>query len=224
VWIEEEKKPPSDMSKMVDVAFKINCKTLPYDHAFSLSNEILKHLPWLEDSKLTGIQTLHGPESGNGWTRAENEEIFLSKRTRLILRIPKSDFEKACELQGKTLRVLGNEIKIGKASRKPFLTVRDLICRFVLTDDDLDESDFLKYVAEEFRHHKIHLKKAICGKTKSFSINGHRKFTRSLMIADLSKENSIKLQDVGVGIGRIFGCGIFLPHKSIDAVANFKED
>jgi len=44
------------------------------------------------------------------------------------------------------------------------------------------------------------------------------------MIADLSKENSIKLQDVGVGIGRIFGCGIFLPHKSIDAVANFKED
>ena len=144
MWIEEEKKLPSDMSKMVDVAFKINCKTLPYDHAFSLSNEILKHLPWLEDSKLTGIQTLHGPESGNGWTRAENEEIFLSKRTRLILRIPKSDFEKACELQGKTLRVLGNEIKIGKASRKPFLTVRDLICRFVLTDDDLDESDFLK--------------------------------------------------------------------------------
>ena len=224
MWIEEEKKLPSDMSKMVDVAFKINCKTLPYDHAFSLSNAILKHLPWLEDNKLTGIQTLHGPESGNGWTRAENEEIFLSKRTRLVLRIPKSDFEKACVLQGETLRVLGNEIKIGKASKKPFLTVRDLICRFVLTDDDLDESEFLKYVAEEFEHNQIHLRKAICGKTKSFTINGNQKFMRSLMIADLSKENSIKLQDLGVGIGRIFGCGIFLPHKSIDAVANFKED
>ena len=44
------------------------------------------------------------------------------------------------------------------------------------------------------------------------------------MIADLSKESSILLQDLGVGAGRIFGCGIFLPHKSIDAVANFKED
>ena len=225
MWIEEEeKKSLSEMSKMIDVAFKISCKTLPYDHAFSLSNEILKYLPWLKGNKLTGIQTLHGPESGNGWTRAENEEIFLSKRTRLILRIPKSEYHETCKLEGETLKVLGNDIKVGKASKKPFLTVRDLICRFVLTDDDLNESDFLKYVAKEFENHEIHLRKAICGKTKSFTINGDQKFTRSLMIADLSKENSIKLQDVGVGIGRIFGCGIFLPHKSIDAVANFKED
>ena len=28
----------------------------------------------------------------------------------------------------------------------------------------------------------------------------------------------------GIGDGRIFGCGIFLPHKSIDAVSGFKED
>ena len=44
------------------------------------------------------------------------------------------------------------------------------------------------------------------------------------MIADLKKEDSIKLQDIGVGTGRLYGCGIFLPHKSLDAVANFKED
>ena len=210
MWIEEEeKKSLSEMSKMIDVAFKINCKTLPYDHAFSLSNEILKYLPWLKGNKLTGIQTLHGPESGNGWTRAENEEIFLSKRTRLILRIPKSEYDKTCKLEGETLKVLGNDIKIGKASKKPFLTVRDLICRFVLTDDDLNESDFLKYVAKEFENHEIHLRKAICGKTKSFTINGDQKFTRSLMIADLSKENSIKLQDVGVGIGEFLDVEYF---------------
>ena len=44
------------------------------------------------------------------------------------------------------------------------------------------------------------------------------------MIADLKKEDSVKLQDIGVGTGRLYGCGIFLPHKSLDAVANFKED
>mgnify|MGYP001182572790 FL=1 len=224
MWIEDEKTSIADSSQMVDVAFRINCKTLPYDHAFSLSSEILKYLPWLRENNLTGIQTLHGPDSGNGWTRAENEEIFLSKRTRLIIRVPKSDFDKTCKLEGETLEVLGNNIKVGSASKKPFLTVRDLICRFVLTDDDLDESEFLKYVAKEFEEHNIHIRKAICGKTKYFTVGGNKKFTRSLMIADLSKENSIKLQDVGVGIGRIFGCGIFLPHKSIDAVANFKED
>ena len=44
------------------------------------------------------------------------------------------------------------------------------------------------------------------------------------MIADLSKENSVLLQDAGLGDGRIYGCGIFLPHKSVDAVSGFKED
>ena len=44
------------------------------------------------------------------------------------------------------------------------------------------------------------------------------------MIADLTKEHSILLQDVGIGQGRIYGCGIFLPHKSIDAVSGFKEE
>ena len=49
-------------------------------------------------------------------------------------------------------------------------------------------------------------------------------YTRSLMIADLSKEESLKLQEEGVGDKKLYGCGIFLPHKSIDAVNNFKED
>ena len=29
------------------------------------------------------------------------------------------------------------------------------------------------------------------------------------MIADLKKEDSVKLQDIGVGTGRLYGCGIF---------------
>jgi hypothetical protein len=44
------------------------------------------------------------------------------------------------------------------------------------------------------------------------------------MIADLTKEEAVTLQEEGVGEHRLFGCGIFLPHKSIDAVSNFKED
>ena len=49
-------------------------------------------------------------------------------------------------------------------------------------------------------------------------------YTRSLMIADLSKKESLRLQEEGVGERRLYGCGIFLPHKSIDAVNNFKEE
>jgi hypothetical protein len=43
-------------------------------------------------------------------------------------------------------------------------------------------------------------------------------FTRSLMVADLASEDAIKLQQEGIGPGRKFGCGLFLPQKGIKAV------
>ena len=224
MWEEEEQVQLNDTSKMIDVTFRIDCKTLPYDHAYALSNEITKNMPWLLEDNLIGIHTLHGPESGNGWVRSEKEEIFLSKRTRLVLRIPRIDIEKAKELENVSVNVLGNTIKIGKSNTKTFLVVRDLISRFVLCDENETEEDFLLGVKKELFSHGVMIKKAICGKEKSFTINGENRFTRSLMIADLSKEISVLLQDTGVGSGRIFGCGIFLPHKSIDAVSGFKED
>ena len=224
MWEEEEQLRIKDTSRMIDVAFKIQCKTLPYDHACDLSKAITSKMPWLLKDKLIGIHTLHGPESGNGWVRSEKEEIFLSKRTRLILRISRSDANKAKELEGENINVLGNNIKIGKSNIKTFLIVRDLISRCVLCDKEQDEEDFLLDIKKELFTHGVPIKKAICGKAKSITINGENRFTRSLMIADLSKENSILLQDIGIGDGRIFGCGIFLPHKSIDAVSGFKED
>ena len=224
MWEEEEQLQIKDTSRMIDVAFKIQCKTLPYDHACDLSKAITSKMPWLLKDKLIGIHTLHGPESGNGWVRSEKEEIFLSKRTRLVLRISRSDANKAKELEGENINVLGNNIKIGKSNIKTFLIVRDLISRCVLCDKEQDEEDFLLDIKKELFTHGVPIKKAICGKAKSITINGENRFTRSLMIADLSKENSILLQDIGIGDGRIFGCGIFLPHKSIDAVSGFKED
>lgn len=224
MWEEDEKVLLKDSSQMIDIAFHIKCKTLPYDHAYGLSQAITKLLPWMDKIEHAGIQTLHGPDSGNGWVRSENEEIFLSKRTRLLLRVPRSEINKTQKIEGSTIKVSGSEIIIGKSVLKSFLVVRDLICRFVLCEGMQTEEEFLSDIKNELKNNNILIKKAICGKSKSLTINGNKKYTRSLMIADLSKENSILLQDLGVGKGRIFGCGIFLPHKSIDAVANFKED
>jgi len=38
------------------------------------------------------------------------------------------------------------------------------------------------------------------------------------MIADLKTGESLALQQVGLGEGRKLGCGLFLPHRGIDAV------
>ena len=225
MWQEDTKKRSAvDHSEMVDLSFSVDCKELPYDHAYELSSEIIKLVPEIKNDNRNAIQTLHGPMSGNGWVRADGENIFLSKRAKLCLRVRKDHADKIREIEGKKIKLFGNELNIGKSKIKSFLVVRDLFCRFVSCNEDLPEENFLEEVQAELRAYKVNINKALCGQSKRISFGEKSLYTRSLMIADLTKEEAVILQEEGVGKHRLFGCGIFLPHKSIDAVSNFKED
>ena len=53
-------------------------------------------LPWLADDDRAGVHLIHVAESGNGWMRpedAENEMLYLSRRTKMTLRLPKEYIE-----------------------------------------------------------------------------------------------------------------------------------
>jgi hypothetical protein len=56
-----------------------------------------------------------------------------------------------------------------------------------------------------------------------FEANGELIETRSLMIADLDKFSSVKLQEAGIGLHRHMGCGIFVAHKGIKAVGETED-
>jgi len=64
----------------------------------------------------------------------------------------------------------------------------------------------------------------LCGMGHNIQIDADRLETRSLMIADLEAVTSIQLQEAGVGSGRQYGCGIFLPHKGIKAVTESEDN
>ena len=61
------------------------------------------------------------------------------------------------------------------------------------------------------------------GRTTTFSFPGKTYTVRSLMIDGLESSESVRLQQEGLGGGRKFGCGLFLPHKGIDAVGDAQE-
>lgn len=226
MWQEEteQKKSIADDSDMAELSFSVNCKELPYDHAYELSSAILNLIPEIKNDKRNAIQTLHGPMSGNGWVRPDSENIPLSKRAKLIMRLNRNQINSIKSIEGKKIELFGNILKIGESKVKSFLVVKDLFCRFVISDTKTSEDDFLHKIQTELRNFNINIRKALCGKSMLVNFGKETVYTRSLMIADLSKEESLKLQEEGVGEKKLFGCGIFLPHKSIDAVNNFKED
>ncbi len=221
-WSEESKTGeyvvPDDV---VDLAFVIKCPVLPIDHAHALSVELQAALPWLGGEEYAGIHLIHGAASGNGWYRPEdsaNQLLHLSRRARMRLRVPKHRLDDTRELTGRSLDINGYILEVGKSDVQLFTALPTLFSRYVMTRKEIDEEEFMQQAAHEFEALGITCRKMLCGITHTLEFPDGPVSTRSLMVADLEPEASVRLQQVGLGEGRKIGCGLFIPHKGIKPV------
>ena len=224
-WQEDEDKslPYKVPEDIIDLDFAFKCKSLPVSHAWSLSNEILKHLPWIKDYPGAGIHQIHVAESNNGWIRPDEEEedalLYPSRRTKLTIRIPNEKLEEAKAIEGTTLNIEGHTLILGKPKIKTFTNASVIFSRYVLANKGEDENQFLERVAKEIKHKTgFKVKKMLCGKNHHITTPAEILETKHLMIADLDSDTSIKIQQIGLGEGRELGCGLFLPHKGIKSL------
>jgi CRISPR-associated protein Cas6 len=223
LWQEEMPQKEAAISQtIVDLVFDINCRCLPVDHAYALSQAISKALPWFVQEPQAGLHLILMAESGSGWLRPESpdELLYLSRRTKLTLRLPQRCIAEAQALSGMTLEVAGYSIKVGNAKQKSFSKMPVLMAKYVIANSSQDEETFLKTAVAEIQQKGIACRKVLCGKTHRFKLPDGELFTRSLMIADLKPQDSIILQEEGLGDGRKMGCGLFIPHKDINPVSS----
>ena len=213
--------------EIVDLSFELSGRSLPVDHAHGLSTALLQVLPWLDDEPRAGIHLIHVAASGNGWFRPEHGEeqcLYLSRRTKLTLRIPKERVDDARALTGTGIDVQGHALLIGKATVKPLSSLGTLLARYCVSDADDDEDRFLQRMVEELAGMGIRVRKALCGKSLVFRMPDGPLHVRSLMLADLSPQEAVQLQQRGLGPGRKIGCGLFIPHKGIDPIKKPEDD
>ena len=207
---------------IVDLSFAIQCKMLPLDHAYALSQALQIALPWIADDEAAGVHLIHGAESGNGWYRPQDATgalLHLSRRTRMMLRVPKHRIEEARALEGMVLDVAGNRLDVGEAAVKPLSAMSTLFARHVvMSEPSMSEAAFLEQVVAEVSTLGIRVNKILCGKAHDLNTPDGAVHTQSVMIADLEPEPAVVLQQKGIGPGRKMGCGLFLPHKGIKAV------
>jgi CRISPR-associated protein Cas6 len=217
----EESRPYVVPDDIVDLSFKVSCRSLPLDHAYALSVALQEALPWLEEEIEAGIHLIHGAESGNGWIRPEGPQdvLYLSRRTRMTLRLPQARVQNAqTTLQGRTLNVGDNPLTLGTASVHKLSTLTTVFARHIIADDATNEMGFLEQAADGLASLGIQVKKMMGGRLHTMTLPERIITTRSLMIDGLEVEESVRLQQQGLGPGRKLGCGLFLPHKGIGPV------
>jgi CRISPR-associated protein Cas6 len=219
-WQEESHDETTEVTdEVVDLVFALRCRCLPVDHVHALSQAVQDLLPWLESEPYAGLHAVNVAASGNGWVRPEDPEalLHLSRRTKFELRVPKHRIEEAQQLEGATLDVGGHEFTIQQASVRPLSTITTLFTRALATEQDLlDEEAVLDWVSVQLKALNIIPRKMLCGTEHHIETPERRIPTRSLMIADLEVEESLRLQQHGLGPYRLLGCGLFIPHKDIN--------
>jgi len=225
-WNEENEResPLKAPEDVFDIVFKLSGKCLEIDHAHDLSQALRQIIPDQSYRQL-GIHQIRVAESGNGWDRPMNSGAImqLSRRTKLMIRADLDSLGDVTKIIGKTLQLGDWQIEIGESSIRKLSLLGTLFSHAVSCDEHLPEEDFLAVVAGQLDGMDISVSKMICGKAGSIRTDTENIFTRSLMIADLKPEESVRLQKQGIGESRNLGCGIFIPHKGIDAVYSLQE-
>ncbi len=227
-WKEDDDKAekyqvPEDV---VDLLFKIDCKSLPLDHGFDLSEQVIKHIPWIKEEPQAGIHQIHVAESANGWMRPENPEaevLCLSHRTKMTLRLPVTRLDDINALIGKKLNIAGHELAVGKYTTKKLSKLTTIFARYIDTNGIEDDNQFLENMARLLLAKDIKVKKMLSGKLIKHKTGHGSLLTRKLMISDLNVNESVLLQEEGIGDKMLLGMGIFMPHKGIDAVNKEQE-
>lgn len=193
----------------VDVVFPIEGRYLARDHAQALRQTLCQRLPWLETDAQAGIHPIK-------LVPGNDSPALLSRRSLLMLRVATRRVPELSALAGLDLMVTGQRLLLGAShlrELKPYAT----LYAYKIAADNADEIIFMAQAARELTELGI-VGELVCGKHQVLSVTDGVVNTFSLMLHALPPDQSLRLQDQGLGPHRLLGCGIFIPHKSAAAV------
>ena len=212
------------VSHIVDLIFTIRCRSLPVDHHWLLKEALQQALPWLAEQTDIAVHPIHSAESGNGWIRPNSGIFHVSRRTRLCLRLPKNMLALGQQLEGKQLDIAGHPLTVNESHMRTLGKHKTLFARHLLDTHHQDESAFIADVLAALKEKGIIPPRIISGRSHPVKTPQATLTTRSVMLDGLNPVESIQLQATGIGKRQQLGIGIFLPHKSIDAVYTGNSD
>jgi CRISPR-associated protein Cas6 len=192
-------------AEMIDAVYDVSGGTLPVDYAFPLWEALLQHAPALGTDEMVGVIPLR--------TSVSDEGMLLPKRAKLTVRLPAALAEHSSSLSGRQLDMNGRTLQLGAGKLRPIQAFTTLHAHLVASSDE-NEERFLEGVLTRLAELSI-AGKLICGLHNVMTAPDRTIHGYSLVIHDLKPEASLRLQYIGLGADRRFGCGIFVPYKAI---------
>jgi CRISPR-associated protein Cas6 len=200
---------PPGTAPMVDVAFALAGGPVRPDYAAPLHAALRALLPWLDDEPLAAVHPLKRVTQVDG-------RICLGAHSRLVMRVPETHAALCATLEGRTLDV-GEELQVGRSQRRALFAFPTLYSPLVVTGDST-EPDFLATILRTVDRWQGRCE-VIVGRAGTRAVETEVLAGFSLMLHGVGPAISMCVQAEGLGSHRKYGCGVFVPHRSADAVA-----
>ena len=208
---------------VVEIHFSLEGDQIPVDHGYHLFSAISRLIPFAHKNEKIGVQPISGQLTGN-------RLLNITKSSCLKIRLPSEDILHFINLAGKTLNIGKHKIILGVPNAKPLIPSECLYSRLVIIKGFMEPIPFLEAVKRQLDSLEIDGTPTLIEQSHIAQINKnsktgtHSPFLRrtikiknievlgfALKVEALAPDESIRLQENGIGGRRRFGCGIFNP-------------
>lgn len=215
------------MNQTIDLSFRISGESVPVDHGYLLYSSLSKMAPYIHEADWLGIHPISGIPAAPG-------RLNLTQWSRLRFRTPVENIARLIALAGKRLALTydgrRSGLQIGVPEVHPLTPDPNLFCRYVAiklseakkTDLPPSREMFLAAISVQLDTMNVRGDVWIDENRDSHNRECSRRVIHikqkaivcySAHIRNLSEEDSLRLQELGIGGRRRMGCGLFVPAK-----------
>ena len=199
--------------EVVDLMFRVTgSKPIRVDHGYHLYAAITQILPRIHQEHTVGIHPIGGQQIGH-------RLLELTNRSRLILRTDTAQIADLIQLSGKLLKVSGSSVRVGTPEVSVLSPSTEIRSRLVTTKNGQDQARFEKEVRRQLDRLGVSedavpiIRRRADGTLirRTVRIRGKEIVGYELLIEGLTAEESLNVQEKGIGGRRHMGCGVFVP-------------
>jgi CRISPR-associated protein Cas6 len=206
---------------MVDLLFPVVGARLPTDHGCALYSAMSRLLPCVHDGTVRfGMAPVTGQYVGNGLIQLD------PLRSRLRLRLADTDIRRLLPLAGKGLEVMRHPIRLGVPQVRALEPSASLYARTVAIKHATDVASVCAVARRQLDEIGIGGQVRVPNHVvKGGGVEPQRRVLRikeavivgfALLVEGLTDEESLRLQELGLGGRRRMGCGFFVPAREED--------
>ena len=201
------------MTPNLDISFAlIGTSPIPADHGYQLYSAISNAVPALHEANGLAIHPIPGQQVGD-------RRMMLTPHSRLTLRVPDGRISEVLPLAGRELTIGQTKLRVGVPQVRALIPATALRSRLVIikikdapTAKDITPENFQAAARRQLDQLQITPEATLTlGKRRTLRIKHREIVGYEVLIESLTAEESLTLQEQGLGGRHHMTCGVFVP-------------